>query len=72
MIANTNSRFRNNSYAHKISFGIIHKQMTIILDENVYDDLASAYQAMATDAERESDALEWSNALIGDVANAAQ
>jgi uncharacterized protein (DUF2336 family) len=33
------------------------------------DDLFSAYQAMAADTERE--ALEWSNTLIGDVANAA-
>jgi hypothetical protein len=35
------------------------------------DDLQSAYQAMAADTERESQALEWSNALIGDVIDAA-
>jgi hypothetical protein len=49
---------------------MMHKQMTITLDEDVYDDLASAYQAMAT--ERERDALEWSNALIGDVVDAVR
>jgi predicted CopG family antitoxin len=31
------------------------------------EDLASAYQAMAADQARESDALEWSNGLIGSV-----
>jgi hypothetical protein len=46
--------------------------MTITLDEDVYDDLASAYQAMAADTKREHDALEWSNALIGDVVDAAR
>jgi hypothetical protein len=30
------------------------------------DDLASAYQAMAADSDRERKALTWSNALIGD------
>ncbi|HEY3327425.1 MAG TPA: hypothetical protein VGK14_09660 [Novimethylophilus sp.] len=34
------------------------------------DDLAAAYQAMAADTEREHEALEWSNALIGDVNDA--
>jgi predicted CopG family antitoxin len=29
------------------------------------DDLASAYQAMAADTEREREALQWSNGLIG-------
>lgn len=29
-------------------------------------DLESAYRAMAADTEREADALDWSNALIGD------
>ncbi len=29
------------------------------------EDLASAYQAMAADTERELEALEWSNGLIG-------
>lgn len=32
-------------------------------------DLTEAYRAMAADTERESDADEWCNALIGDVAN---
>jgi predicted CopG family antitoxin len=35
------------------------------------DGLFSAYQAMAADTEREHEALKWSNALIGDVANDA-
>jgi predicted CopG family antitoxin len=34
------------------------------------DDLASAYQAMAADPEREQEALEWSNGLIGSVTDA--
>ncbi len=33
-------------------------------------DLSTAYQAMASDAEREQEALEWGNGLIGDVAEA--
>ena len=36
------------------------------------EDLASAYQAMAMDTEREQEALEWSNALIGDAADATR
>jgi predicted CopG family antitoxin len=36
------------------------------------EDLASAYRAMAADTERERKALEWSNALIGDVADEAR
>ena len=35
-------------------------------------DLAEAYRAMAADTERERDADEWCNALIGDVANEAR
>jgi predicted CopG family antitoxin len=35
------------------------------------EDLASAYQAMAADHERESEALEWSNGLMGGVVDAA-
>jgi hypothetical protein len=31
----------------------------------------AAYRAMAADTERESAALDWSNALIGDVSRAA-
>lgn len=36
------------------------------------DDLLLAYQEMALDTERERDALEWSNALIGDIAHASR
>jgi predicted CopG family antitoxin len=35
------------------------------------EDLTSAYQAMAADHERESEALEWSNGLMGGVVDAA-
>jgi predicted CopG family antitoxin len=34
------------------------------------EDLTSAYQAMAKDHEREHEALEWSNGLIGIVVDA--
>jgi predicted CopG family antitoxin len=34
------------------------------------EDLASAYQAMAADTEREAEALEWSNGLIGNTNDA--
>jgi predicted CopG family antitoxin len=34
------------------------------------EDLASAYQAMAADTAREGEALEWSNGLIGSIADA--
>jgi hypothetical protein len=34
------------------------------------EDLASAYQAMAADTDRENTALEWSNGLIGSVNDA--
>lgn len=36
------------------------------------DDLLSAYQEMASDTQREQEALEWSNALIGDVDHATR
>ena len=32
------------------------------------EDLSAAYRAMALDAEREREALEWSEGLIGDLA----
>ncbi len=35
-------------------------------------DLTEAYRAMAADTEREKDADEWCNALIGDAANEAR
>ncbi|ASM79156.1 hypothetical protein VITFI_CDS3379 (plasmid) [Vitreoscilla filiformis] len=34
--------------------------------------LAEGYQAMAQDAQRETEALEWCNALAGDVADATR
>jgi putative NADPH-quinone reductase len=34
------------------------------------EDLTAAYQAMAADTEREQEALAWSEALIGDAADA--
>lgn len=36
------------------------------------DDLLESYQAMAADTEREREAFEWCNGLIGDVADAAR
>ena len=33
------------------------------------DDLNMDYQAMAVDVEREKEALEWGNGLIGDAAD---
>jgi predicted CopG family antitoxin len=33
------------------------------------NDLDAAYKEMAADSVREKDALEWSNAVVGDVAN---
>ena len=38
----------------------------------VTDELLAGYQAMAADTEREREALEWSNALIGDAADATR
>jgi hypothetical protein len=35
-------------------------------------DLLAAYQEIARDVERESEALEWAEATIGDVANEAR
>ena len=35
------------------------------------DDLADGYKAMALDATREQEALEWSEAMIGDANNAS-
>jgi len=36
------------------------------------DDLLAGYQAMAADSKREQEALEWSNALIGDAVDEAR
>jgi predicted CopG family antitoxin len=38
----------------------------------VRESLADAYAAMARDKTREAEALEWSEALIGDVSDAAR
>jgi hypothetical protein len=38
----------------------------------VGSELDAAYQAMAQDEERESEAFEWAEATIGDVADAAR
>ena len=38
----------------------------------VNDDLTSGYQAMAADAEREREALEWSEALVSDISHVAR
>lgn len=38
----------------------------------VSDELTTGYQAMAADTEREREALEWCNALIGDVTHASR
>jgi hypothetical protein len=46
-------------------------QVRQLLPHMMQDDLPSAHQAMAADTERECEALEWSNALIGDIADAA-
>ena len=35
-------------------------------------DLEDAYRAMAADEEREAEALEWAEATIGDIADAAR
>jgi predicted CopG family antitoxin len=77
---------------------IMHRKMTITLDEAVYEGLYrtvgkrrmsqfiedllrphvmdtaldEGYRAMAADEEREAEALEWANALIGDVTDAAR
>ncbi|MBE7467540.1 MAG: addiction module antitoxin [Anaerolineae bacterium] len=36
------------------------------------DDLEAAYRQMAEDEAREAEALEWAEALIGDIADAAR
>jgi predicted CopG family antitoxin len=35
----------------------------------LFEDLEAAYQQMAQDEERESEALEWAEATVGDVAD---
>jgi hypothetical protein len=46
----------------------MQKKWTITLDE---EDLERAYLEMAQDEAREADALEWTEATAGDVADAA-
>ena len=38
----------------------------------LFPDLEAAYREMAEDEERETEALEWAEATIGDVGNAAR
>jgi predicted CopG family antitoxin len=38
----------------------------------LFPDLEAAYREMAEDEERETEALEWAEATIGDVSNAAR
>lgn len=45
----------------------MQKKLTITVDER--EDLAAEYAAMAADEARESEALEWAEATIGDVAD---
>jgi len=75
----------------------MQKELTIAIDENVYEglckiigrrrishfieelvrpyvivqDLESAYKQMSQDEKRESDALEWAEATIGDITDEA-
>lgn len=50
--------------AHHASKIGMHKRMTITLDDG--------YKAMAADKVREAEAVEWSDALPGDVTDAAR
>jgi len=43
-----------------------------LLRPHVVDSLDEGYQAMAADKEREAEAMEWCNSLIGDVADASR
>lgn len=38
----------------------------------LYPDLEAAYQQMAQEEEREAEALEWAEAMVGDVGNEAR
>ena len=56
---------------------MMHKKLTVTLDERVHDrlpnaieqDLPSAYQEMARDESRESEALGWAEETVRDVAD---
>lgn len=41
-------------------------------DQNTSENLDSAYREMAQDDERESEALEWAETMIGDVGEPAE
>ena len=82
-------------YTYTYTKTIMHKKLTISIDEQVYeglykvvgrgaisqfiedlvrpyvinDELDTAYKQMAEDEERELEALEWAEALIGDLTN---
>ncbi|EIQ0794488.1 TPA: addiction module antitoxin [Escherichia coli] len=97
--ADAASKYANIRYTYYLSgTRIMHKRMTITLDEAVYEglyrtvgkrrmsqfiedllrphvvdsSLDDGYKAMAEDTERETLAMEWCNALAGDMADAAQ
>ncbi len=48
---------------------ISHFIETLVRPHVIEQDLDAAYREMAADEEREAEALEWAEALIGDVAN---
>jgi len=52
------------------------RQMSQFIEEllrpHVVDSLDEGYRAMAADREREAEAMEWCNSLIGDVADASR
>ena len=82
-------------YTYTYTKTLMHKKLTISIDEQVYeglykvvgrgaisqfiedlvrpyvinDELDTAYKQMAEDEERELEALEWAEALIGDLTN---
>lgn len=47
----------------------MQKQLTIEVDEKIYEGLNAAYAQMAKDEKREAEALEWSEGLVGDVSD---
>ena len=50
--------------------GNISKFIENIIKPRLYaNDLDAAYSEMAADSVREQEALEWSNAVVGDIAN---
>jgi predicted CopG family antitoxin len=81
------------TYTYTCEKGVMHKKLTISIDEQVYeglyavvgkgsisqfiedlvrphvitDELDAAYKLMAEDKTRETEALAWTEALIGDI-----